>query len=134
MEELEIEDLIAQLRALLDANGFDWARAEAEASVDPTWHPRWLANALIVAAEDVTVNLARAELAMIATFGGEVEFKPDEGAAPDDDGFNTDGAADYLRRATVDRLRGIERFEMLDHLSALQASFQELKGRLDGQF
>lgn len=132
MEDLEIEDLIAELRALLDTNGFDWARAEAEASVDPAWHPRWLAHALIVAAEDVTVNLARVELAMIKTFGQEVEFKPDEGAAPDNDGFNTDGAADYSRRMAVDRLRGIERSEMLDYLSALQSSFQELKGRLDG--
>lgn len=134
MEELEIEELIGQLRALFDDNGFNWARAEAEASVDPTWHPRWLAHALIVAAEDVTVNLARTELAMIATFGREVEFKPDEAANPGNDGFNTDGVADYSRGAMVGRLREDERVMMLGNLSELQASFQELKGRLDVQF
>lgn len=132
MEDEEVEELITELRALLDINGFGWAREEAESSVDSAWHPRRLARALVVAAEAVTIDLAEAELAMTRIFGTEVDFKPDEGADPDGDALVADGPDGFPHRAPVDRLRGTERRQMLENLAVLRASFEELKVRLDG--
>lgn len=132
MEDAEIEELIAELRSLLNTNGFGWAREEAESSVNPAWHPRWLARALLVAAESVTIDLADAELAMTQILGTEVDFKLDDGAAPDGDEFVAHGSADFPHRSPVDRLRGPQRRQTLENLTALRASFEELKERLDG--
>jgi hypothetical protein len=133
LEEEEIEELVAELRTLLDTNGFGWAREEAESSVDPAWQPRQLARALVAAAETVTVGLAQAELSTTEIFGKEVEFKPDEGAEPDGDALVVDGGAEFSQRAPVDRLRGPQRRQVLENLNDLSASFKELRERLDGR-
>lgn len=131
MEDQEVEQLIAELRILLDTNGFGWAREEAESSLDPAWPSRWLARALIVAAETVTVDLALAELAMIKTFDTEVEFKPDDTAGPDGDTFVVDGSAAFAQRPPPDRLRGPQRRQALEGVASVRRSFEELKARLD---
>ncbi len=132
MEDEEVEELISQLREMMDANGFAWARDEAEAVVEPHWQRRWLARALLQAAQSVTVDLAEAELSMFNTFEAEVEFEPDDTAAPDGDVLATDvGDA----RQTVDqpkRLRGQQRRQMAEQLAGLRGYFGELRGRLDG--
>jgi hypothetical protein len=129
----EIEDLINQLRELLDANGFGWVREQAEASVDPSWHPRWLALALIGASEAVTVDLAKAELFTTEILGGEAEFKPDDGADQDDASSEGDDVANVPRRAAIDRLRGPQRREAVQALAGLSGTFNELRALLNGQ-
>lgn len=132
MEEGEVEELISQLREMMDANGFAWAREEAEAAVEPHWQRRWLARALLDAAQSVTVDLAEVELSMFDTFDAEVEFERDDGAAPDGEVVAAD--LEDARQATdqPERLRGQRRRETVETLAGLRRYFDELRGRLDG--
>ena len=131
MDDDEIEELIAALRSLLDANGFGWAREQAESVVDPRWHRRWLATALLNAAENVTVDLAEVELSMLDAFGyNDVRFERDDGAEPDGDFIAPDE-----RRATMgggERLRGTQRRGALQELAGMRHAFEMLRERLDG--
>lgn len=132
MEEKEIEELISQLREMMDASGFIWARVEAEAAVEPYWPRRWLARALLDAAQSVTVDLAEAELSLFETFDAEVEFERDDGAAPDGEVL----AADFerARQATEqpERLRGQQRRQAVEKLARQSGYFDELRGMLNG--
>jgi hypothetical protein len=132
MDDEEVEELISQLREMMDAKGFAWARDEAEAVVEPHWQRRWLARALLDAAQSVTVDLAEAELSMFKTFDAEVEFEPDDGAAPDGDVLVAD--SEDVRQAVgqPERLRGQQRRHTVEQLAKLRGHFDELRGRLDG--
>lgn len=132
MEEGEVEELISQLREMMDANGFDWARQEAEAAVEPHWQRSWLARALLDAAQSATIDLAEAELSMFETFRIEVEFERDDDAAPDGEVVAAD--LEDARQATdqSERLRGQRRRQTVEKLAGLRGSFDELRERLDG--
>lgn len=131
MEDEEVEELVSQLREMMDANGFAWAREEAEAVVEPHWQRRWLARALLDAAQSVTVDLAEAELSMFKTFDAEVEFEPDDGAAPDGDVLAADSEDARQAVDKPERLRGQQRRQAVEQLAGLRAHFDELRGRLD---
>lgn len=132
MEEEEVEELISQLREMMDANGFAWAREEAEVAVEPHWQRRWLARALLDAAQSMTVDLADAERSMIQALDAEVEFEPDDGAAPDGEVVAAD--LEDVSRTTdrPERLRGQQRRQTIESLAGLRGYFDELRGRLDG--
>jgi GNAT superfamily N-acetyltransferase len=132
MEEGEVEELISLLREMMDANGFAWAREEAEAAVEPRWQRRWLARALLDAAQSVTVDLAEAELSMFKTFGAEVQFERDDGAVPDGEIVAAD--LEDARQATdqPERLSGQQRRQTVEKLADLRGYFDELRERLDG--
>tara|TARA_R110002124_G_scaffold16882_7_gene71441 strand:- start:7886 stop:8287 length:402 start_codon:yes stop_codon:yes gene_type:complete len=130
MGDDEIEELIAAVSSLLDANGFGWAREQAEAGLDPRWHRRWLARALIDASESVTVDLAQAELDVLSTFGADdVHFKPDDGADPDGDAFVTSESTQVAK--TIETLNGPERRETLQRLAGMRLEFQILREQLN---
>lgn len=132
MEEGEVEELISQLREMMDANGFAWAREEAEVAVEPHWQRRWLARALLDAAQSVTVDLAEAELSMFKTFDAEVQFERDDGAVPDGEIVAAD--LEDARQATdqLERLSGQQRRQTVEKLADLRGYFDELRERLDG--
>lgn len=131
MDDEEIEKTIIELRNLLDDHGFGWAREQAEATFDPGWNRRWLAHALIDAAETVTVDLAEAETVMLDLFGtDEVSFKHDEDADSEMAAFVVDGSDAVDGKG--DRLRGPQRREALKDLIGKRYAFQMLKARLDG--
>lgn len=131
MNDDEIDALIANLRVMLNENGFGWAREQAEASIDQTWHPRWLAHALLDAAESVTVDLAEAELVVLNGFGVEdVTFERDGDADPDGDTIVPEGRAEYSEG--IDRLRGFQRREALLGLVGMRETFQTLRVEING--
>lgn len=131
MDDEEIEQLIDKLRALLDEHGFGWAREQAEGALDPAWHRRRLARALIDAAEVVTVDLAEAEIAMLDRFGtDDIYFKPDDEAEPDGEVFVDDERTPTSVK--IERLRGPQRRGILKNLASQRHVFQELRGQLDG--
>jgi hypothetical protein len=132
MEDEEVEELISQLRNMMDSNGFAWARDEAEAIVEPHWERRWLARALLDAAQSVTVDLAEAELSTFKTFDAEVEFEPDDGAAPDGDVLAADSEVARQAVDQPERLRGQQRRQTVEQLAGLRGYLNELRGRLDG--
>lgn len=131
MDDEEIEGLIAALQAMLDDNGFSWARQQAEAALDPGWHRRWFARALLDAAENVTVDLAQVELAVLSGLGtDDVNFKPDDGADPDGDTFLPEERSEFAER--IDMLRGPERRETLQRLARMRDEFRMLRAQLNG--
>jgi hypothetical protein len=124
MDDREIDALIAELRRMLDEDGFGWAREQAEGALPPATPPRSMALALIAAAESVTVDLARSELAMLDSFGTEeIHFRPDLGADPDGDG--------PVPPAPSDRLRGAERQAALRILAEQGEAFARLRRQVD---
>lgn len=131
MDDEEIEGLIAALRGMLDENGFSWARQQAEAALDPGWHRRWLARALLDAAENVTVDLAQVELAVLSGLGtDDVGLKPDDGADPDGDTFVPEERSEFTER--IDIRRGPERRETLHRLAGMRDEFEMLRAQLNG--
>ena len=84
MDEEDILKLIAELRAQLSQNGFEWALEQAEASVPPEASSIRLAYALVTAAEAATVGLADVESAAVEGLSVEdIQFKADEGSVLD---------------------------------------------------
>ncbi|QIR84908.1 hypothetical protein [Paracoccus sp. AK26] len=129
MEDDEIENLIVGLRTLLDDNGFGWAREQAEAALDPGWQRRWLARALLDAAESVTVDLAQAELAMLETLGtDEVDFEPD--GSVDVDGAIVVAAERGSASEMIDQPRGALRRKTIQELASKRYAFQMLREQL----
>jgi hypothetical protein len=130
MDDDEIEQLIAELRILLNTNGFGWAREQAEAALDPSWHRRWLARALVDAAENVTVYLARMELTVRDSFETEdISFEPDNDPDPDGYIFGPDERS-LASEEEVDRLRDPQRREALEELVGNRDVFKQLRDQL----
>ena len=127
MDEDEIEGLTTELRTLLDENGFGWMRQQGEAALDPSWHPRWLALALLDAAENVTVDLANAELAIMDAFGtDEIRFEP--GEAEDFDSEITGmGERSATTEQALEQLHGPQRRGTLEELADTREAFQRLR-------
>lgn len=118
MDEEEIETLISDLRALLERDGFAWAREDAEAALPPESDRRRRAHSLISAIESVTVDIARAEIAIYDELRlEEITFKPD-----------TDGDS---ASADEDRPHGRQRRKLLMQLSELEPVLAELRARVD---
>ncbi|MBX9717574.1 MAG: hypothetical protein K2X36_01870 [Microbacteriaceae bacterium] len=132
MEDGEVEELISQLREMMNAHGFAWARGEAEAAVEPHWQRIWLARALLDAAQSVTVDLAQAELSMLETFDAEVEFELDDNSALDGDVLAADVVGAQQATDQPERLGGPQRRRTIEELARLHGYFDELRGRLDG--
>ena len=131
MDDEEIEVWIGVLRGMLDENGFSWARQQAEAALHPGWHRRWLARALLDAAENITVDLAQVELAVSSGLGtDDFGFKPDDGADPDGDAFVPEQRSEFTER--IDMLRGPERRETLHRLAGMRDEFEMLRALLNG--
>jgi hypothetical protein len=134
MDEEEIERLIADLRTMLIVRGFGWAAAQAEMGVFSDANRYWVAQALIDAAESVTVDLAEVEIRMLDRLEVEdVEFKPDD----DDDSDSDIGSVPPRHESRDDplglteNLRGEERRAVLQDLATRRSVFIELRRLLD---
>lgn len=131
MDEEDILKLIAELRAQLSQNGFEWALEQAEASVPPEASSIRLAYALVTAAEAATVGLADVESAAVEGLSVEdIQFKADEGSVLDgEDTFArlSDGSDQRL----ID-LRGPQRRAVIAELQRLAPMFRQLKEDLNG--
>lgn len=135
MNDDEMDELIAILRAMLIRNGFGYVAEEAEEGLYPTAGRRARALALIEAAEGVTVDLADIELRGLDRLESEeIVFQRDD----------EDQAGDYTRAQDArggpeagvsgsDRLRGPQRYAHVADLASRRAVFRQLRKRLDGE-
>lgn len=133
MEDDEIERLIAELRETLHQTGFGWAEEQAQAALPPASPVHKVARALINAAETVTVELARAELASMRGLKvEEIVFKVDSDADGDSD--RSVRGIDESKMISVDegnRLSGQERKAALKKILGSKRVFRELRLRLN---
>lgn len=134
MEDDEVARLIAELRETLRQTGFGWAEEQAQAALPPASPAHILAHALIDAAETVTVELAKAEIASMRELRvEEIVFKVDPDADGDSDGSVRD--IDESKMISVDEgnwLSGQERKAALKEILGSAHVFDELRMRLNG--
>jgi hypothetical protein len=134
VEDDEVERLIAELREMLRKTGFGWAEEQAQAALPPASPAHIVAQALIDAAETVTVDLAQAEIASLLELEvDEIVFKVDLDADGDSDGSGR--VLDESKAMSVDEgnwLRGQERKAALGVMSRYADVFAQLRVWLNG--
>jgi hypothetical protein len=119
MDDDELEELIVGLRGHLVEHGFAWAADQAEASLGPEADRRTTALALLGAAESVTIELARVELAIVSKLQVEdIQFYPD---VPEIAGLSLQ-----------EQFAARKRRESLHDLLLLERPIRELKAQILG--
>ena len=135
MNDDEMDELIASLRAMLIRYGFGYVAEEAEEGLYPTAGRRARALALIDAAEGVTVDLADIELRLLDRLEAEeiVFQRDDEDEAGDYTRVQDAGGDPEAGAGGGDRLRGPQRYALVAELASRRAVFRQLRRRLDGE-
>ena len=123
MNSEEIEQIIIELRKMLNDNGFDWIVADVDAAEWTEADSLHQALALIKGVESVMVGLAKVENAAIKQLKvEEIIFKPDTDL---DDGST-------LASSSVERIHGQQRRDIIVQLIDSGDLLRELRDQISG--